>query len=86
MTNIHGYCPSCKVDLDGDLLLDTFTEMYQDKDRAIESCKYYSGYEEYLLGNKWNRAISISNWDAHLSYVCPDCNIEFSTSLPKLEQ
>lgn len=83
--SINGYCPNCKNNLDGELVIDTFREMYKDKKKALETCTYYAGYQTHLLDNRWNRAISVNNWDRHQFYVCPDCGTEFGKALEELK-
>ena len=75
--NIHGYCPHCKANLDGDLVLNTALEQCEGhvKD-AIRYCSYISGWEKYGEANRWSRATaqySIEQ-DRTISYRCPDCN------------
>lgn len=83
--SVNGYCPNCKTDLDGELVIESFREMYENEKQALEACTYYAGYTIHLLNNRWSRAISVSNWGNHQFYVCPDCNTEFGKSLKELE-
>ena len=73
-TNINGYCPQCKADLDGEKVMDTFLDKGYMYERALESAKNYAGWKEYGEDNRWGRAIGLSNWDSVYAWRCPDCS------------
>lgn len=80
MTNINGYCPACKADLDGRNVLEDFMKISgYTREEALASAKHYAGWEEHGENNRWGRAIgqySIEH-DRTISWRCPDCNHEW---------
>lgn len=83
MSNVNGFCPHCKVDLDGDRICDTFMEQGKTKEESIDYAKYYAGWEQHGMANRWSRAMGISSLelDRTTGYICPDCHKEFKTVL-----
>jgi hypothetical protein len=79
MNNINGYCPHCKADLDGKLILDTFLDDVVPMETALEYASHYSGWEQHGKLNRYSRAIGIYDFDKDrtIAYQCPDCEEEF---------
>ena len=73
--NIHGYCPHCNADLDGDLVINYPLNLGQDMAEAVRYASNYSGFKEYGLANRWGRAIAIYDMsrDRAVEWECPDC-------------
>lgn len=73
-------CPSCDVSLDGDLVIDTLIEQYDNYEEALRAASMYAGFKEHGLENRWSRRISIYNLNKDMTdkYRCPDCNHEWS--------
>ena len=73
--NIHGYCPHCNADLDGDLVIDSLIKFGYPQNEVIEYAKYYQGYSEYGEFNRFTRKIGIYdvNKDRTIKWRCPDC-------------
>lgn len=74
--NIHGHCPHCNANLDGDLIMNTAIEFFgYDKDEALAYASSYSGWDEYGPANRWSRKIGIYDRDRDgvRYYMCPDC-------------
>lgn len=65
-------CPSCKTNLEGDLIFDTFMEKYSDEKKALETAAMYGATK---TEGRWGREIAI--YDLHkdrtTAYLCPDC-------------
>lgn len=74
--NIHGYCPHCNANLDGDLVIDYPLSQGETMSEAIEYAWGYEGWSEHGEANRWNRAIALYDRDKDrtISYRCPDCN------------
>lgn len=74
-SNIHGYCPHCNADLDGDLVIDYPLSQGKTMKEALEYAKHYAGWEQHKEKNRWGRAIGIYNldYDRTTHYECPDC-------------
>lgn len=75
-TNIHGYCPHCNANLDGELVIDYPLSQGKTMEEALEYAAYYAGWEEHGAKNRWGRQIGIydMNSDRTIEYKCPDCN------------
>ena len=73
--NIHGYCPHCNADLDGDLVINYPLSQGKSMGEAIEYAKYYTGWEKHRVFNRWGRAIALYDFekDRATAYRCPDC-------------
>ena len=71
MTVTH--CPSCKADLQGGLIFDTFMEQYGDEAKALETAKYYGATK---TEGRWGRQLFMYDMekDRTVAYRCPDCN------------
>lgn len=80
MANINGYCPHCKADLDGALIIETYLSLGFSEEKALEWASSYSGYEENGKQNKWGRQIGLSSIekDREIGWKCPDCNNTWS--------
>lgn len=65
-------CPSCKSDLTGDLIYDTFFEKYGDEQKALETAAMYGATK---TEGCWGREIAIYDIgkDRTVAYSCPDC-------------
>ena len=74
--NIHGYCPHCNANLDGDLVIDYPLSQGKSMDEALEYAKFYAGWEEHGEANRWGRAIGLycRDRDRTIGYRCPDCD------------
>jgi len=73
--NIHGYCPHCKADLDGDLVINYPLSQGEDMAEAVRFASAYAGFKEYGLANRWGRAIGVYDMgrDRTVEWECPDC-------------
>ena len=73
--NIHGFCPHCNADLDGDLVIDYPLSQGEMMSEAIEYAWSYEGWSEHGEANRWNRAIALYDIDKDrtVGYRCPDC-------------
>lgn len=76
MSNIHGYCPHCNVDLDGDLVIDYPLSQGKTREEALEYASSYCGWDEHGEKNRFSRAIGLYdiNKDRTTAYRCPNCN------------
>lgn len=76
----NNICPHCEVNLDGELIIDTFIKQGKDYSTALKQASYFSGWEQYGLENRWDNRISIYciYKDRTVSYRCPDCEKEWS--------
>ena len=76
MSNIHGYCPHCNADLDGDLVIDYPLSNRYSPDLVLEYVSSYAGWNEHGEKNRFSRAIGLYdiNKDRTTAYRCPDCN------------
>lgn len=65
-------CPNCEVDLDGDLIYETFFAKYGDEVRAL---RYAEMYGATKTEGRWGRQIGIYDYanDRTVAYRCPDC-------------
>lgn len=88
MTDDHGSCPHCGVDLNGGSIWETGVKMaFEGNDGAglekgpaktqeeaeKRADKYASLYGATRKKGKWGRQIGISNWDRVVEWQCPDC-------------
>lgn len=73
-------CPHCNANLDGDLVIETFREMYKDEEEALKAAKCYAGWEPHGLQNRWGREIGVycQDRDRTVAYRCPDCKKEWN--------
>jgi hypothetical protein len=73
--NIHGYCPHCKADLDGKLIIQVAIDMGKTQEEALKYAANYEGWEKYGELNKFSRVVAIYDIfkDRTTSYRCPDC-------------
>jgi len=76
MSNIHGYCPHCNADLDGDLVINFPMRQGMSMDEALAYASMYEGWSEHGEANRWSRAIALYDRDKDrtTAYRCPDCN------------
>lgn len=74
--NIHGYCPHCNANLDGDLVINYPLSQGKSMDEAFKYAYSYEGWDEYKILNRWNRTIGLYSQlgDCTIGYRCPDCN------------
>ena len=65
-------CPSCKSDLDGDLIYETFIGQGMTPEKALETANMYGATE---TSGWWGRVIGIScmDQDRTVEWMCPDC-------------
>lgn len=75
MSNIHGTCPHCNANLDGDLVIDYPLSQGKSKEEALEYAKFYAGWDEHGEANRWGRVIAVYDIDKDrtMYYRCPDC-------------
>lgn len=68
-------CKHCGTNLDGGLVIQSFLDQNYSAEKAIETAKMYSGWEERGLLNRWGREIGQYDMysDRTAFYVCPDC-------------
>lgn len=80
MTNIHGFCPHCNANLNGDLVIDYPLSQGKSREEALAYATSYSGWEEHGEANRWGRAIGLYSIekDRTMAYRCPDCGQEWS--------
>lgn len=74
--NIHGFCPHCNANLDGDLVIEYPLSQGKSIDEALAYAKNYCGWEKHGLLNRWGRKIGQSSMkeDRVTGWVCPDCH------------
>lgn len=84
MSNINGYCPHCKVDFDGELIVDTFLAQGKTEEESIKIAQYYAGWKQHGEMNKWSNSIGLSDWDNNIGNKCPHCYGEFKEALRSL--
>lgn len=74
--NIHGHCPHCNANLDGDLVINYPLSQGKSMDEALKYAHSYEGWDKYKILNRWNRAIALYDRDKDRSvdYRCPDCH------------
>ncbi len=74
-TNIHGYCPHCKANFDGDLVINHPLSEGKTQSEALEYASHYAGWEMHRASNRWDRKIGIYDYakDRTVAYKCPDC-------------
>lgn len=74
--NIHGYCPYCYANLDGDLIINYPLSQGKSTEEAFRYAASYSGWNKHGEKNKWDRRIAIYSTDKDrvVEYKCPDCN------------
>lgn len=75
MNNIHGFCPHCNANLDGDLVINYPLSQGKTMDEAFEYAKHCAGWEQHKILNRWGRAIALYDFIKHrtTAYRCPDC-------------
>lgn len=75
MSNIHGTCPHCNANLDGDLVISYPLSQGKSMEEALRYAASYSGWNEHGENNRWCRAIGIYSIekDRTMEYMCPDC-------------
>lgn len=73
----HGYCPNCKVDLDGGSIWEHFYKETGSESEATRIAEMYGATKEK---GQWGRQIGIYDMetDRTRSWKCPDCNHEWS--------
>jgi len=74
--NIHGTCPHCNANLDGDLVIDYPLSQGKSREEALAYAAMYAGWSEHGEANRWGRAISLYSLekDRTIAYRCPDCH------------
>ena len=74
--NIHGHCPHCNANLDGDLIIDYPLSQGESREEALNYAAMYAGWDEHGETNRWGRAIGLycREKDCTIGYRCPDCN------------
>lgn len=74
--SIHGYCPHCNANLDGDLVIDYSLSQGKSKEEALKYSRFYDGWNEHGEDNRWDRAVGLycEDRDRTIGYRCPDCN------------
>jgi hypothetical protein len=79
MSNIHGFCPSCKADLDGDLVINYPLSQGKSMEEAVAYAAMYAGWNEHGEANRWGRAKALYCFerDRTTGYRCPDCDAEW---------
>lgn len=72
MSNEHGYCPNCNVDLDGGSVWQYFFEKTGSETEADKAAKAYGADRTQ---GQWGRAIGIYDMelDRTVAWKCPDC-------------
>jgi len=77
--NIHGFCPHCNANLDGDLIIDYPLSQGKTMEEAIAYASMYSGWNTHKENNRWGRAIGIYSIDKDrtVCHRCPDCEKTF---------
>lgn len=80
--NINGYCPHCKANLDGDLVIDYPLKQGKTKAEALEYASNYAGWDKHGELNRWGRKIGEYDpiTDLTTSWKCPDCNLQIVKS------
>jgi len=72
----HGYCPNCKVDLDGGSIWEHFFNEYKDEKEADRIAEMYGATR---TTGQWGREIGIYDQekDRTVAFRCPDCGHEW---------
>ena len=75
MSNIHGYCPHCNANLDGDLVINYPLSQGKSMEEALEYASHYAGWNQNKEKNRWGRATALYSIlkDRVIAYRCPDC-------------
>lgn len=70
-------CPNCKTDLQGGLIYDTFLDMYNDEDKALEIAAMYGATK---TEGRWGRETGIYDpaKDRTVAHICPDCGHQWA--------
>lgn len=79
--NIHGYCPHCNANLDGELVTVSLEKMLgYSPEKALEQAKGFEGWEEHKENNRWGRQIGLSSIESDrvTEFRCPDCEQTWS--------
>lgn len=66
------HCPNCKVDLEGDLIYDTFIGKGYSPEKALETAEMYGATK---TTGRWDRRIGhySMEFDRTVGWECPDC-------------
>ena len=72
MVNENGYCPNCKVDLDGGSIWEHF---FKETGSALEADRIAEQYGATRGKGQWGRQIGIYDMDEDrtVAWQCPDC-------------
>jgi rubrerythrin len=72
MTNEHGYCPNCNVDLDSDSIWEYFLKETGSETEADRIAEMYGANREK---GRWGRTIALYDRDKDrtVAWKCPDC-------------
>lgn len=78
-TSINGFCPHCNANMDGDLVIEYPLKRGESIDEALDYAKFYTGWKEHGLLNRWGRQIAIYDIgsDRTVAYRCPDCQLSW---------
>lgn len=80
MSNIHGHCPHCNADLDGELIIDCFIKQGIEPEEAERIAASYAGWNQHGADNKFGRVLGIycMEQDRVTEWKCPDCGKTWS--------
>lgn len=78
--NIHGHCPHCNADLDGELIIDCFIQQGVEPEEAERMAAQYDGWNLHGTNNKFGRVLGIycMERDRVTEWKCPDCGKTWS--------
>lgn len=76
MKNEHGYCPNCKLNLDGEPIWEFF---YKQKGSEAEADRIAAMYGATREKGCFGKVIGIYSMvkDKTVAYRCPECNHEW---------
>ena len=77
-SNIHGYCPHCNTNFDGELIIEFFITKGYTEEEADAIAAQYEGYNQHGQSNRWDRRIGLYDMekDRTVANRCPDCGRE----------
>ncbi len=72
-------CPSCNVNLWGDLIFDTFMKRYNDRDKALEAAAAYGATETTGHGKLYYGVYSQFQ-DRTVAFICSECGYQWKST------
>ena len=77
--SIHGFCPHCNANLDGELVIALPLKKGASVDAAIEYASNFMGWKEHGILNRFGRVTNIYDIgsDRTVAHRCPDCHLSW---------